>query len=65
MPDYIAISEQLRDQRRDYVRLRERAVHISKIVPDSELGAAMTEQCEILDTAIKSIDVALRISGDT
>ena len=64
MPDniYIGISEQLRDQRKEYVRLRERAALISKQFPNTDLGAAMAEQSKILETVIARIDVALKIT---
>jgi hypothetical protein len=62
MPDnYIDISEQLREQRKECVRLRERAADMLKLVPpDSDLGVAMAELCKNLDLAINSIDVALK-----
>jgi hypothetical protein len=62
MSDKIDISGQLRDQRKEYVRLRERAARISDQVPGSDIGAAMAEQCRILDSAIASIDAALNMT---
>jgi hypothetical protein len=63
MPDNIDISKQLRDQRKEYVRFRERAALISKQSPNSDLGAAMAELSKALDAAIASIDVALKITS--
>jgi hypothetical protein len=62
MPDNINISEQLRDQRKEYVRFRERAALISRQSPNSDLGAAMAEHYKVLDAAIASIDVALELT---
>jgi hypothetical protein len=61
MPDNIDISEQLREQREWYVKLHERAAHISENYPDTDLGAEMAGQCKLSDLAIASVDQALQM----
>jgi hypothetical protein len=55
----VDISEQLRDQRREYVKLQDRALLISQNYPNSDLGALMAHHVRILEGAISSIDAAL------
>jgi len=60
----VNISEQLRNDRKDYVKLRERAALVVERYPDCGIGRVMIAQCRILDAAIANIDVALTMSGD-
>jgi hypothetical protein len=60
--DNIDISEQPRDQRKDYLKYRKDAAPISKLYPNSDIGAAIVEYCEALDAAIASVDMALKIA---
>jgi hypothetical protein len=55
--------ETLRAQRAQYLEWRQEAERLSKVSGDSPMGAAMAEQCRILDAAIANIDTALRCCG--
>jgi hypothetical protein len=65
MNDNVDISEQLRDQRKEYVKLQDRALLIAQRYPEGDLRKAMQEQCKILEMAIASVDMALGIAGGT
>ncbi|UGY03265.1 hypothetical protein [Bradyrhizobium quebecense] len=54
----VDFTEQLRNDRRAYVRLRERAALIAATYP-TDIGKAAADQCRVLDGAIANVDAAL------
>lgn len=60
MTDNINISKELRKQREQFEKFRERAALLSEIAPNSDLKVAMLEYSSKLDAAIASIDEALK-----
>jgi hypothetical protein len=56
----VDFSANLREQRMEYVKLRDRAAQIAVICSNSDVDLAMTEQRMLLGSAIASIDDALK-----
>lgn len=61
--DNIDISESLRAQRTQCVRVRDNADRLAKLWGDSEPGRAMSEHRARIDAAISQLDEALRAYG--
>jgi hypothetical protein len=58
------ITERLRSDRKEYLRLRDRAEAIATEYENTDVGRAMSEQCRILEAAIVNVNLALLMSGD-
>lgn len=56
----IDLSANLREQRREYIKLRDRAAQIAATCSNSDVDVAMAEQRMLLGSAIASIDDALK-----
>ena len=61
----VDFSANLRAQRMEYVKLRDRAAQIAAICSNSDVDLAMTEQRMLLGSAIASIDDALKAYRST
>jgi hypothetical protein len=56
----VDLSANLREQRAEYIKLRDRAAQIAASCSNSDVDLAMAEQRMLLGSAIASIDDALK-----
>jgi hypothetical protein len=61
----IDFSAALREQRKEYIKLRDRAARIAATCSNSDVDLAMAEQRMLLGSAIASIDDALKAYRST
>jgi hypothetical protein len=59
----VDFSAELREQRMQYIKLRDRAAQIAAVCSNRDVDLAMAEQRMLLDSAIASIDDALNAYG--
>lgn len=55
----VDLTKQLRKDRRNYVRRRERAALVAAAYPEMDLGRDAAEECRVLDGAIANVDAGL------
>jgi hypothetical protein len=61
----VDFSADLREQRLEYIKLRDRAAQIAAICSNGDVDLAMAEQRMLLGSAIASIDEALKAYRST